>query len=161
MRTMKSANRRPGATMVEMAFVLPILVLFIVGIIVLGLGAFRYQQIATMAREGARYASVRGAQYQAETGNAAATPADVYANGILPLAVGLDPSSLSYSVTWPQGNAPEYADPADLTPPGRPIAATVVVTVNYDWLPAPSFPFFGPAWNSVTLTSTSIVPMHY
>ena len=54
--------RRPvrrGAAVVEMAVVAPLVVLFLFGLIVTGLGVFRYNQTAYLAREAARYASVR------------------------------------------------------------------------------------------------------
>ena len=156
MRYQRNPQRRKGATMLENAIVLPIVVLLMIGLLVAGLGAFRSQQVATLAREGARYASVRGSMYASETGNAAATPDEIYTNAILPLAAGMDVSSLSYSVTWPKGNAPAYADSAS-TPPGQPIGATVVVTVSYTWVPEAYSSIFGGG----TLTSTSIMPMHY
>ena len=55
--------RRRGATMVECAVVLPITFFLVFAIIVGGLGVFRYQQAATMARDGARYVCVHGSQY--------------------------------------------------------------------------------------------------
>ena len=109
---------RRGATTVEVALVLPILFMFILGTVVLGLGVYRYQQVAALAREGARYASVRGTQYAANTGNAAAKSTDVYNNTILPMAIGLIASNLSYSVTWNTSNSPTSYNP-NSTPPGR------------------------------------------
>jgi hypothetical protein len=50
-----------------------ITLLLIVGTIIEALGVFRYQEIAQLAREGARWASVDGATYQQET-NAKAPP---------------------------------------------------------------------------------------
>jgi hypothetical protein len=139
--------------LLEHALVLPMLLLFFLGIVIVGLGVFRYQQTVMLAREGARYASVRGAQYQAETGNPAATASDVYNQAILPMATGLDVASLSYFVSWPNGNAPVYADP-NSNPPFQPVGATVVVTVTYNWVPEA---FFG----GVILSSTSVMPMQY
>src|SRR5262249_26080644 len=153
MRIARSDYRRPGATLLEHALILPTLLTLFLGMVVIGLGVFRYQQMVTLAREGARYASVHGAQYAAETGNPAATPADVYNQAILPMAVGLDVGSLSYSVTWPNGNAPVYADP-NSTPPFQPVGATVVVTVTYIWVPEALF-------GGATLSSTSVMPMQY
>lgn len=149
----RGKRKRPGAILIEHAIVLPILLTMFLGMVVVGLGVFRYQQVVTLAREGARYASVRGAMYQAETGNPAVTAADVYNNSILPMAVGLDTSSLSHSVTWPNGNAPIYADP-NSNPPGQPVGATVVVTVTYVWIPEALF-------GGMTLSSTSVMPMQY
>jgi Flp pilus assembly protein TadG len=118
--------------MIEVAIELPILFLFIIGMVVVGLAIFRYQQVAELAREGARYASVHGTQYAADTGNAAATASDVYNNAILPVAVGLDPSAITYSVAWNSSNSPTSANP-NSTPPGTPITNTVTVTVTYTW----------------------------
>ena len=52
--------RRRGAAAVEFAAVAPVLILLLFGTVVGGLGIFRYHQVATLAREAARYASVRG-----------------------------------------------------------------------------------------------------
>jgi Flp pilus assembly protein TadG len=140
--------------MVEAAIVLPILFLFILGLIVIGLGVFRFQQVAALAREGARYASVHGAQYAEESGSAAATPSDIYNNAILPQAVGLNPSNLSYSVTWDANNAPTRAN-ANSSPPGAPLGNTVSVSVTYTWMP--EMLLVGP----INLSSTAVMPMSY
>ena len=39
---------------------LPVLFMFLIGTITIGMGIFYYQLVAGMAREGARYASVHG-----------------------------------------------------------------------------------------------------
>jgi Flp pilus assembly protein TadG len=139
--------------MVESTIVLSTLLTLLIGFIVGGLGIFRYQQVAACAREGARWASVHGAQYQKETGNAAATPTDVYNNAILPMAVGLDTGQLSYTVAWNNSNAPYGVNPTS-KPPGQPLNNTVSVTVSYVWIPEAYFP-------RVTFTSTSVMPMSY
>jgi hypothetical protein len=123
----------------------------ILGTVIGGYGVFRYQQIALLAREGARYASVHGGQYQQETGNPAATPQDVYNNAIAPFATNLDLSQLTYTVTWTNSNMP-YDTSTDYE---KPVANTVTVTVNYKWFPEAYF--VGP----ITLTSTSTLPMSY
>ena len=142
---------RAGFAATESVLVLPVLSAVILGTVIGGYGIFRYQQIALLAREGARYASVHGGQYQQETGNAAATPQDVYNNAILPFATNLDLSQLSYSVTWNTSNMP-YHTTADYE---KPMANTVTVTVSYKWFPEAYF--VGP----ITLSSTSTVPMSY
>jgi Flp pilus assembly protein TadG len=149
--------RRPlrrGVVMVESAIVLPILFMFTIGLIVIGLGVFRYQQVAALAREGARYASVHGAQYAAESSNSAATPSDVYNNAILPQAVGLNPSNLTYSVTWDASNSPTSAN-ASSNPPGAPLVNTVTVSVTYSWVP--EMYLAGP----INLSSTAVMPVSY
>jgi Flp pilus assembly protein TadG len=148
MRNRIAKNPRKGAVLVENAIVLLILIMFIIGILVGGLGVFRYQQVVTLAREGARYASVRGT----ESGNTL-TAQNVYDNAILPMAAGLDTNSLTYAVVWPNGKSATYTDPSS-NPPGQPKAATVEVTVNYVWVPEG---FFGGA----TFSSKSVMPMQY
>ncbi len=77
-------QRRTGAILIESAMIYPILLVLVFAIIILGVGVFRYQQVAHAAREGARWAAVHGAKYADETGRPAATAADVYANAIAP-----------------------------------------------------------------------------
>src|SRR5262249_7013412 len=130
MRVPPQRWRRPrrGAALVEAAIVYPIMFLFTFGVIVIALGMFRYQQVAAVAREGARWASVHGGQYAQETGKAKATSSTIYSNAILPMAVGLKPSQLSYTVTWDDaGEMPTY------TSGGNSLTNNVAVTVTYHW----------------------------
>ena len=150
MRSRNSHCRR-GTTTVEFAIVLPIAFFLILATIVGGLGIYRYQQVAALAREGSRYASVHGGQYELETGNPAATPQDIYNEAIAPRAVALDPSRLTYNVTWDVNNFPLWVDEDVQNPRGN----TVTVTVNYQWFP--EIYLAGP----FTLTSTSVSQMMY
>src|SRR5437868_11004523 len=84
-----------GTTTIEFAITCPIAFFVIFAIIVGGLGIFRYQQVASAAREGARWASVHGGQYAQETKKAAATPSDMYTSASLPAANALDTSHLT------------------------------------------------------------------
>jgi len=131
--------RRRGAAVVEFALIAPVFLLLVIGLIVGGIGILRYQEVASLAREGARYASVRGAKYEQVTANPAATPQDVYNDAILPNAVALDPNQLSYSVTWF---------------PDKKQASQVTVQVTYQWIPEA---FLG----GITLSSTSIMTITY
>jgi Flp pilus assembly protein TadG len=142
-------QQRRGAAAVEAALVLPAAIFFILMILVGGLGVFRYNELAFLAREGARYASVHGKEYEKETGNTAATADDVYNNAIAPKAALLDPALLTYSVTWDTDNYPNHIE----TDPGHPITNTVTVTLTYQW--EVEIPFL----RSITLTSTSTVQM--
>lgn len=136
------ANRnrdRRGATTVEFAIVASTVLLLLIGLIVGALGVFRYQEVARLAREGARYAAVHGATYSRVTGNPPATATDVYQNVILPRSVILTPARLSSGVTWSPDNQP---------------GSQVTVTVQYQWLPEA---YFG----KMTLSSTASIPMAY
>jgi Flp pilus assembly protein TadG len=128
-------------------------ILILLGTIVGGLGIFRYQLVARLARDASRWASVHGTQYAQDTGNPAATAYDVYDKSIFPYATGLlDLSKLSYSVTWNTSNSPYRATTVN----GQQVnvANTVTVSVSYNWLPG----FF---LGGITLSSSSITPMNY
>src|SRR5262249_61481133 len=99
-------DQRRGAALVEAAIVYPVLWLLLIGMIVGGLGVFRYNQVASLAREGSRYASVRGAQYATETGQPAATdgPTGTISTYVKDKAAGLDTESLTVTTTWNTSN---------------------------------------------------------
>ena len=149
-----SSRPRRGSSLVEAAIALPVALMFILGTCVIGLGIYRYQQVASLAREGARYASVHGTQYASDTGNSAATGASIRSNAILPMAIGLNPNNLTSSVTWNTTNSPTSVNP-NSTPPGWPLQNTVSVTVTYQW--TPELYISGP----ISLSSTSTMPMSY
>jgi Flp pilus assembly protein TadG len=146
-----SGPGRTGFAATESLIVLPILVFLILSTVIGGYGVFRYQQIAMLAREAARYAAVHGGLYQQETGNPAATAQDVYNNAIAPYATSLDMTQLTYTVTWSSSNMP-YTLSGDYE---KPTGNTVTVTINYKWFP--ELYLMGP----IPLTSTSTVPMSY
>jgi Flp pilus assembly protein TadG len=143
---------RPGATTVESALVYPITFLLLLGLLIGGMGIFRYQEVAALARESSRWASVHGAQYQQETGNLAAQPQDIYNNVIVPKAASLDLSQLSYAVSWNTDKRPYHT--AIVNGDVVAVSNTVTVTVTYQWLPEA---YLG----GITLTSSSTVAMTY
>jgi len=149
----QARQRRPGATVVECALVYPVFLLLVLGLLVGAAGIFRYSQLASLTREAARYASVHGGQYAQEMKVTAPTPADIYNNVVLPMAVGFDTSQLNYSITYNTSNAP-YHTTLDANNDVVPIQNTVTVTLTYLWLPEA---FLG----GVTLSSTSVMPMSY
>src|SRR5262245_31479224 len=112
---------RRAAGLVEFAVICPAALLILFGLVVGGLGVFRYQQVAHLAREGARYASTHGGRYQQEglaqqTGVPAVTTSADLHSYLAGKAVSLDPSKLQVSVSWtaPSGytpaNMPTYVD---------------------------------------------------
>jgi Flp pilus assembly protein TadG len=134
---------RTGSILVEGAFVYPVLFLIILAIILLGSAVFRFQQVSHMSREASRWASVHGAQYAQEQNTTPATATDVYNNAILPMAAGMDPNGITYTVTWntdAQGNpitTPTSGvlsiDPVSGKPVIVAVQNTVTVTVTYAW----------------------------
>ena len=126
--------------------------MLLIGLVVGGLGVFRYQQVASLARNASRWSSVHGTQYASFTGLPAATATDVYNNAIVPYAAGLEPSKLTYSVTWNTSNSPSYTTVVNGS--SVPVANTVAVAVNYQWLPEA---FLG----ATTLSNSSVSVMSY
>ena len=120
---------RAGTTVVESAIVYPATFLLLLGLVIGGLGIFRYQEMSSLARRGARYASVHGTVFAQMTHEAAATPADIYNNAIKPYAVALDLSRLSYAVSYNKENAPASSDILNGNVVSR--GNTVTVTVSY------------------------------
>ena len=127
-------RRRRGAVMVEASLAYSAAILLSLGTISIGLGIFRYEQIAYLAREGARWASVHGSKYQSEQGQAAPTSSDVLANAITPKLVALDSTKLTCTLSMTSG--------------------TATVTLSYQWTPEV---FAAP----VTFTSKSVQPILY
>ena len=140
---------RLAATMVEFAVVGSVTFMILLGILLGGMGVFRYQQVARLARDASRWASMHGTQYAADTNNTAATATDVYNQAIAPNATGLDLTKLTYSVTWNSSNSPYH-----LNAQGAQVANTVTVTINYQWIPEAFL-------STVTLSSTSVSVMSY
>jgi len=130
---------RRAVTLIELALVAPALIILVLGLVISSFGVFRYQEMAWLAREGARYASLHGAQYQSTTGLPAATADDVFTSAIKPRMAGLDPNQFTYTVTWNPDNQQ---------------GSTVTVTVRYKWIPEALF-------TGVTLSSTSTMTVVY
>lgn len=125
-------RQRTGAVTVEMALILPLLILVTIGLCVAQLGAFRYHQIAALAHESARWASVHGKEYVKQTNQHIANSNDIFENVIKPRAVGLNLSKLKHELVWEEdGNV-------------------VHVSISFEWTPEA---FFTP--RSISCTATS------
>jgi Flp pilus assembly protein TadG len=129
-------HRRSGAAVLESAIVLPVLLLLLIGTLAGAAMVFTYQEVATLAREGSRYACVHGTRYAADTDKPPANAQEIYDKGIAPRMMTVDPSFLTYTVTWDTDKRP---------------GSYVTVRVDYVY----SNVIFG----TVNLTSTSTVQM--
>jgi hypothetical protein len=145
-------RRRLGATLIESGLVLGVTFSLILGLVVIGLGVFRYQQTAAVAREAARWASVHGGLYAQENGQAVATQESVKNQVIPRYSTGLDPNFITaFTVTWDDASElPVYYDPVNQVWKSN----AVHVTINYQWVPEALL-------GGITLTSTSEMPMSY
>lgn len=142
--------RRTGTTVIECAVLLPLVFLLFVGLVVGTTGVFRFQEVATLAREGARYGSTHGYQHRKDAGKEMGTADDwrkeIYENAIKPRLVALDAERLTVTITWPDV----------VNQPGKPDnwpGSRVDVKVRYKWLPEAFL--IGPYY----LESTSSMPI--
>jgi Flp pilus assembly protein TadG len=153
---------------VECAVVFPALFVLLFGLIVGAMGVFRYQEVAHLAREGARYASTHGGRYHqdgidTQTGVSAISTSSDMATYLAAKTILLDSSKLTVTATWTgagsvtPSNYPTYMDTdPTLVPPGQKVIQNyVIVTVSYQWFPEAYL--VGP----ITLQSTSEMPMSY
>jgi Flp pilus assembly protein TadG len=112
-----TARRRTGSALVEAAFVLPVLIFLLYVIFCGTLMVLVVDEVDQSAREGARWASVRGWSYNFYTGKPAATPDDIR-DYVKAQPVTLDPSLMTVTPTWQASNrAGQY----------------ITVQVVYDW----------------------------
>ena len=168
MRNVRCSQPRRGAFTVEFAITSGVAFFLILSMIIGGLGVFRYQEVAHLAREGARYASTHGGQYSADgipqkTGVPAVSSSSDLQAYLLPKASLLDPNQTHIAVSWSApanytpSNIPSYVntDPTLIPPGQKTIRNYVTVTVAYQWMP--ELFLVGP----ITLTSTSTMPMSY
>ena len=132
----RRSSRRRGVVLIESAIVYSVLMMLILGTIVMGLGVFRYQQIASLAREASRWASVHGPTYQSENSASAPTDQDVY-NATVGKAVILTTSALTFDLDQTQLQN-----------------GTASVKVTYTWTPEA---YFSP----ITMSSTAVMPVTY
>lgn len=78
-------QQRPGTHAVECAVIYPVTFFFILSIIYGAMGVFRYQEMAALAREAARYGSVHGAQYRKDAALAIGTAGSLETTANTPL----------------------------------------------------------------------------
>jgi Flp pilus assembly protein TadG len=161
MPTRNLPERRRGATTVEAAIVMPILLLMVFAIIVGGMGVFRYQLIGHLAAEAARYASVHGADWEADQNQAPLTTAQIVQNIMLPSATTLDPTQLAVTVQWVDNGKNQVQDwdssprtPKSLNSSGDYVTNNVRVTIRYTWIPETLLP-------PCTLTSVCEIPLSH
>jgi Flp pilus assembly protein TadG len=139
---------RSGVAALEFAVVAPILIMLLFGIFVGGLVISRYQQVAMLSRDCARYAQVHGGTWaQANNNGVLTTQEDVFTNVVKGRAFFFDLTTLqsTSSVTWD--------DDAQMPTTSSGMTNRVHVTIKYS-LGSDSIPFVGSIFQGVTLQST-------
>ncbi len=133
---------RRAAVALEAAIVYPVVFLLLMLLILGGIGVFRYQQVALLAHEGARYASVHGEQWARTTDRRSPTEAEIRDQAVLPLVTGLDPKDITVHVEWVDQSSGAVMDwddsskaPTSKTSSGDDVTNRVRVTVTYRWTP--------------------------
>jgi hypothetical protein len=184
--TLRSRQRR-AATAVEAAIILPVALFLLFGLIIGGLGIFRYCQAAHLARETARFAAVHGGQYARNNATAitANTLPNVNEDYLISRvakanAAGLDTSQLTVTVSmtvltpgatsadstetvdWDnttenQNRSPYSVWTDNTATPATNVEVSNMVIVKVTYPWIPELYVIGP----INLSSTAMLPMSY
>jgi len=102
MRNPKNRSRERGVDLVEAAFGLFIFLLLLLGIMDFGRAVYAYHFVSSAARQGSRWASVRGSTCKSLSGGCPASAANVqtYVQGLAP--GGIDSTQITATTTWPR-----------------------------------------------------------
>jgi Flp pilus assembly protein TadG len=169
-----SPKRRSGASAIEFAIAVPVMFFLLLATAIGGMGVFRYQEVASMAREAARFASTHAGNYAQENNQAilkgtlpAATKSYIVNNVVRPQAVSMDWSQVTVAInfnsssgtfdwdnTAGNGNRWPYS-PKIVNGTTYSETNTVSVTVTYKWFPE------GYLTGPITLSATSVMPVSY
>lgn len=143
-----------GSSVVEMAVVSSLLFAMLFGIIELSLALYTFNYVSDAAREGTRYAIVRGSSCSVLTNcNVTAAQIQTYVQGLgYP---GMRAANTSVSTAW---SSPSSSTPVTWTPCGTPCEApgdAVQVTVTYSF--GLSIPFVPKKTLSLHSTSMMVI----
>jgi Flp pilus assembly protein TadG len=89
-----------GATIVEFVMIAVLLFMLLFGIMDFGRAIYTYLFVGYAAREGTRWAIVRGSGCSGCT--AGASDVETYVKGLA--IVGIDPTKITVTTTWPNGD---------------------------------------------------------
>jgi Flp pilus assembly protein TadG len=170
----RGRGQRRGAHLIECAIIFPIVFLLLLGLVICAMGVFRYQEVAYLSREAARYASVHAGMYQLENAGAITagtlpnvTSDYITTNIVKANAANMDFSQLSVTINfntssgsfgWDDtaNNGQRYPySPKTVNGTNYNDTNTVSVTITYQWYP--EWGLGGP----ITLTSTAVMPVSY
>jgi Flp pilus assembly protein TadG len=131
------SKRERGSALVEFAAVFTVLFTFLFAIMDLSRALYTYHFVADAAREGTRYAMVRGSTCTSWTTACPAAASDIQTY-LKSVPAGINPASLTATTTWTPNNSP---------------GSVVQVQVQYSFQPI--FPFIPKT--ALVMTSTSQV----
>ena len=155
-RLARGRGRKRGSAVVEFALAAIILFAFMFGIMDFCRAVYAYEFVTYAARQGARYASVRGSQ-SCQNGVssptnpfcATATQIQTYVQSLnLP---GIDPGQITANTLWYTGTGCPTGTGVPVNSPGCPVK--VVVAYNY----SSSIPFLRVATITMRASSTMVI----
>jgi Flp pilus assembly protein TadG len=130
------ARGRHGAASVELAFILPVVLVLILGTIDFAIIMYAYGTVSESARSGARYAIVHGSMAASPVGPGANDT--TVANIVKANTPALDPANLTIASTWGSGS----------NTAGSPVS----VNVSYN---CPTFMLKVLGFNTIKVTGTT------
>lgn len=134
---MRASRGQRGASLPETAIVMTVLLALLCGIMEFGRAMYTYAFVAQLAREGARWAIVRGNQCTLlDHCNAQSTDVQTYVRSLSEGAT--NPSNIIVTATWPAGN----------NAPGSTVS--VKVAYQFNFIGAKLIPV-----TAISMTSTS------
>ena len=159
-RMMRGARGEKGSALVEFAVVVVVLVTFMMGIMDFSRFLYTYHHISNAAREGARWAAVRGSSWSATCStplavsfDCRATTADVqsYVASITPPGISTDSTVLQVLPTWPGTDPTGVSCGSTLNSPGCVVNVQLTYAFKFMFavLPLPTF--------NITSTSQMVI----
>ena len=155
-----AAADEQGNSLVEMAIGISLFLMLLIGIIEMSLALYTYNYVSDAAREGSRWAIVRGAECSTNTPgldhcNASLSDVRTYVQSLA--YPGINSSNLTVTATWLQPSSPPGATWSSCistaSVPCNQQGYEVQVTVSYP------FPLNIPFWQNTTLTVGSTSSM--
>lgn len=134
--------------MVEMAIILNVFILLVLGMLDLGLATYRFNAISEAARQGARHAIVRGSlaapamtAWGPSTYTGTAGDGSVYAQAVSPMLAGFILDDVTIRIEWPDGgNSLQQRVRYTVTTEYRPIVTAFFSNNSYTQRAASTMP---------------------
>jgi Flp pilus assembly protein TadG len=139
-----------GQTLVEFAITLPIIILLMLALFDLGRGVFTYNTLSQSARQASRLAIVD------QNTTRVKDQAIAYAATLGLTSSNVDVCFKTYNSTQTSCSSPATDNCPQAT---RDIGCLAIVRTHLNY--TPMTPFISTIWSSISLSSTSIVPIEY
>ena len=119
-----------GATLVEYAIVFLVFMTMLLGIADFGRALYAFHFVSSAAREGARYAMVRGCSTTSSLCPTAATASSVQ-TFVKNVPLGIDPTKVTVATTWPTSSYTPPICTSTKNAPGCLVQVQVTYTFNF------------------------------